>query len=146
MEDAGDALRARRARSRLVGAIDFDASVDATSRRRQGAIVRSNAKLDGPSEWVLLGLPNATYNGFDVVSIRIQSEGSVVGGSRTRTRTGLAIVCSTSINCGAMELLDLLLAVSFECKVNPGSPVGSAKVECRRTALLEANVDVGAPP
>ena len=30
-----------------------------------------------------------------------------------------------------MELFDLLLAVSLECKMNLGSPIGSAKVECR---------------
>ena len=101
--------------------------------------------MDGPSESALFGLPNTTNNGFDVVSIRIQGEGSVVGGSIARTATRLAIVRSTSIKCSAMELFDLLLAVSLECKMNLGSPIGSAKVECRRTSLLEANVDVGAP-
>ncbi len=92
-----------------------------------------------------LGLPNTTDNGFDVVAIRIQDEGSVVGGSVTRTGTRLAIVRSTSIERSAMERFDRLLAVSLECKMNPGSPIGSTKVECWRTSLLEANVDVGAP-
>src|SRR4051794_25777317 len=77
-------------------------------------------------------LPHTPNNGFDVVSIRIQGEGSVVGGSITRTGTRLAIVRSTSIKCSAMELFDLLLAVSLECKMNLGSPIGSAKVEGRR--------------
>ena len=80
-------------------------------------------------ESALLGLHNTTNNCFDVVSIRIQSEGSVVGGTGTGTGTRLAIVHSTSIKCSAMELVDLLLAISLERKVNLGSPIGSAKVE-----------------
>jgi hypothetical protein len=105
----------------------------------------AKAELDGTSESSLFGLPNTPNNGFDVVPIRIQGEGSVVGGSGTRTGARLAIVRSTRIKCSAMELFDLLLAVSLERKMNLGSPSGSAKVECGRTALLEANVGVGAP-
>jgi hypothetical protein len=107
-------------------------------------LVASASELDGPSE-SLFGLPNTTNNGFDVVSVRIQGEGSVVGGSITRTGTRLAIVRSTSIKRSAMELFDLPLGVGLEGKMNPGSAIGSGKVERRRTSLLEANVDVGAP-
>lgn len=89
--------------------------------------------------------PNTTNNGFDIVTVRIPGEGSVVGGAITRTRAWLAIVRSTRIEGRAMELSDLLLAVSLECKMNLGRPIGSGEVECRRTSLLEANVDAGAP-
>jgi hypothetical protein len=76
-------------------------------------------------------LPDAAKDGFDVVAIRIPGERSVVGGSIIGTGPGLAIVSPPRVKRSAMELSDLLLAVSLECKVNLSGPIGDAKVERR---------------